>query len=171
MLSASASAEITHQSEGGFATSASRNVAVPPAEAWEALVHPEKWWNGAHSWSGDAVNFSLDPTAGGCFCEAMPAEEKFVVGGVEHMRVVSVMPGRQLRLAGALGPLQSEGLAATLTVELKPSGGGTEILWSYVVGGYARFPFAQVAPAVDGVMTEQLGRLSRFIETGSPEPR
>ena len=75
------------------------------------------------------------------------------------MRVIGVMPGAMLRMSGALGPLQSEGLLGTLTVTLEDVEQGTRITWEYVIGGQARFPAAQFAPVVDGVQTEFLTSL------------
>src|ERR1700760_2531141 len=49
------------------------------ASAYAAVTHPEKWWNGEHSYSGSASNMTLDPVAGGCWCEKLPAG-----GSVQH---------------------------------------------------------------------------------------
>ena len=38
------------------------------ASSYAAVTHPEKWWNGEHSYSGDASNMTLDTSAGGCWC-------------------------------------------------------------------------------------------------------
>ncbi len=141
--------------EHGFTTSNSATVSASPDAVWAALIDPAQYWNGEHSWGGDAAAFSLDPRAGGCFCETLPDE-----GSVEHMRVTMVQPGRTLRLSGALGPLQSEGLAGSLTWQLEPVDGGTRIVQSYAVGGHMAFPVEAIAPAVDGVVREQLERLA-----------
>lgn len=154
LIAAPAAAEVA-VSDTGFATSNAATVAAPPEEVWTALVAPARWWNPAHSYSGEAVNFSLDPRPGGCFCETVGER-----GGVEHMRVVLAMPARTLRLAGALGPLQGEGVAGAMTWELEPVEGGTRIVQSYVVGGHMRFETATIAPLVDGVVGEQLERLA-----------
>lgn len=108
-----------------------------------------------HSWSGNAANLSLDPRAGGCFCERLPSR-----GSVEHMRVIYADPGKQLRMTGSLGPMQGEALAATLTVTLATANDGTKLSWQYKAGGYSALPFAQLAPAVDGVLAEQFHRLA-----------
>ena len=159
-------AEVTHRSPQGFATSESVEVGVGPSEAWAVLVHPELWWNPDHSWGGDAAAFRLDQYAGGCFCEDLPDG-----GSVEHLRVVFVQPYKTLRMKGALGPLQGEGLDGTLTVELaETSTGGTRISWEYVVGGFARYDLAAIADPVDRVQDEQLRRLAALLSTGSPEP-
>jgi hypothetical protein len=92
-------------------------------------------------------------------------------GSVEHMRVIAAMPPKLLRLSGALGPLQGEALAGTLTVTLKPmpdrgQNGGTHLTWSYVVGGYMRMNVEDIAPLVDKVMTEQFTRLAKAVAAG-----
>ena len=77
--------------------------------------------------------------------------------------MVYAAPGEMLRLRGSLGPLQSEALTGTLTVTLKAVDGGTEIDWTYVVGGHARFSLQELAPVVDGVIGEQFGRLGDML--------
>jgi hypothetical protein len=39
---------------------------------------------------------------------------------------------------------------------------------SYSVGGFMEGGFEKVAPAVEGMLTEQVARLKRYIETGKP---
>ncbi len=39
---------------------------------------------------------------------------------------------------------------------------------TYSVGGFIDGGFDKMAPAVDGVLGEQLERLKRFVETGKP---
>lgn len=155
LTAAPAAAEVT-LSDQGFATRNSVTVAAPPQAVWEALIAPPRYWNPEHSYSGVAANFTLEPRAGGCFCEALADG-----GSIEHMRVVLVMPRRTLRLVGGLGPLQSEGAAGALTWQLAPAeGGGTRITQTYVVGGYLTLDRAATAPIVDRVLREQLERLA-----------
>jgi hypothetical protein len=158
-----ASAEITEKSDAGFVSRSSADIAKPPMEVWTTLIAPAGWWNKAHSWSGDSANLYIDAQAGGCFCELLPLPKDSVEGArrgsVEHMRVIHANPGQVLRLTGALGQLQGEAAVGTLTIMLKPVGGGTHIVWEYVVGGYMRFKSDEIAPAVDKVMSEQLDRL------------
>ncbi len=156
-LTAPASAEVVETASGGFATHDSAVVAADRQAVWEALVHPQQWWS--HSWSDDSANLTLEPVAGGCFCETIPAQGSWPAGSVEHMRVIMVIPGSVLRMSGSLGPLQAEGLAGTLTVTLEDAGEGTRISWDYITGGEARYPPAQFAPVVDGVQSEFLGAL------------
>lgn len=157
LLAAPASAEVVESSGGGFATRDSAVVAADRRAVWEALVHPEDWWS--HTWSGNSANLHLDARAGGCFCETLPAADGWEEGSVAHMRVITVMPGSTLRMSGALGPLQAEGLIGTLTVSLEDVEQGTRINWEYITGGQARFAAADFAPVVDGVQTEFLTAL------------
>lgn len=160
-----AAAEVTSQSDVGFATIGGITVAATPGEAWAALTEPKLWWSPEHSWSGDAVNLSLDPRAGRCFCEALAGG-----GSAEHMRVIYAVPGQQLRMAGGLGPLQSEALAATLSVTLESQAGGAKIDWTYKVGGYTDLPLEKIAPAVDAVVSEQFHRLAVHLGSGAAVP-
>lgn len=162
-----AHADVTAQSEQGFV---SRNVVVvagSPAAVWKKLVTPAAWWSSDHTFSGDAANMTLDPVAGGCFCEVLPAEggpaakAPVARGGVQHMRVVFVDRAKALRMVGALGPLQSEAVSATLTITLKEVDGGTRVIFEYVVGGYMRYPTDKIANAVDIVMVNQLVSLAK----------
>ncbi|GAA5051971.1 SRPBCC family protein [Erythrobacter westpacificensis] len=168
LLAAPASAEVVESSTGGFATHDSAVVAADRQAVWEALIHPEDWWS--HTWSNDSANLSLDPRAGGCFCETLPAADGWGEGSVEHMRVITVMAGSTLRMSGSLGPLQAEGLTGTLTVTVEDAGAGTRISWDYVTGGEARFPAAQFAPVVDSVQTEFLTALVDRLGGAVEEP-
>ncbi|RGP40977.1 hypothetical protein BPTFM16_01272 [Altererythrobacter insulae] len=179
--SGTASAEIVASSENGFVTRDSAVVDATPMEVWLALTSPGKWWNDAHTWSGDAANMTLKPQAGGCFCERIPedmdADRVTLEGSVEHMRVVQAFPERALRMRGGLGPLQSEPVSGVLTVVISEAEEGTRIVWEYVVGGYMRYEVGVIAPAVDGVMTQQLngladllGRIDAPVSAPEPEP-
>lgn len=159
-----AAAEVVQSSPNGFVVREGAVVKAGPEFVWATLAEPARWWNKEHSWSGDATHLTLDPRAGGCFCETLPNG-----GSVEHMRVIQSAPRRMLRLKGALGPLQGEAIDGVLTVELKPVNGATSIEWTYVAGGYARFPLEDIAQAVDMVLGEQSTRLAALIDTGDPE--
>jgi hypothetical protein len=159
LMSAPAAAEVAAVGEDGFAVHHEGTVAAAPDVAWAELAKPADWWNGAHSYSGDATNMTIDPVAGGCFCEIIPGK-----GSVEHMRVVLVDERvRALRLRGSLGPMQGEALTGTLTMMIEPAGTGAKITWDYVVGGYARMPLEDLAPLVDQVIGEQFGRLATLL--------
>lgn len=174
-----AQAEVVTQSPAGFVIKLSADTTATQNDAWKALITPNKWWSGEHTYTGDAGNLWLDAQATGCFCEKLPkpadapAEQR--MGSVEHMHVVYADPQRGvLRMVGGLGPLQGEALHGTLTITLKPIEGGTRIEWDYVVGGYMRMNPEQIAPLVDKVLGEQLTRLVGWlapIEVDSKPPR
>ena len=86
------------------------------------------------------------------------------------MRVVYAAPGVGLRLRGALGPLQAEGVDGALSWTLAPVEGDTNVTQSYVVGGYIRGGMEPWAPRVDRALDEQLQRLKNFVE-GKPLPQ
>lgn len=158
--------EVVQSSAGHFVTRDSATVKAAPKAAWLALIEPGGWWNGEHSWSGDAANLSIVPQGGGCFCERIPekdaANETGLAGSAQHMTVVMAEPMKVLRMRGALGPLQSEPVDGVLTVTLQAdkASGGTKLVWEYVVAGHMRFEVAKISKAVDGVMSEQLKRLA-----------
>jgi len=155
-----AAAEVAASSDSGFASHNEVLVDATPAQAWAAMIQPGQWWNGDHSYSGNAANMTLAPHAGGCFCEAIPGSGGGPSGQIEHMRVLYVVPGSTLRLSGGLGPLQSEAVTGVLTMTIAADGDKAKISWDYVVGGYMRTPMAQMAPLVDQVVREQLLRLA-----------
>lgn len=165
-----AHAKIVDQSDAGFTVAHTAQVAATPADAWKMLRMPESWWSKDHSWSGDAANFWLDSQAGGCFCEKLP-DTGGGVGSVQHARVLFSKPGQMLRLSGAFGPLQSEALTGTLTIQIKETPTGSALRFDYVVGGYMRFKVADIAPAVDKVIGEQLLGLANALGGALPPTR
>jgi uncharacterized protein YndB with AHSA1/START domain len=161
LAAAPAAAEVKSQTEAGFALESVATINAGPREVYAALGHPERWWNSAHTYSGDAKNLRLDMKAGGCFCERIPK----VKSQIAHGQVVYLQPERALRLSAALGPLQAEGVGAALTWTIKPlADGATELRQTYVVGGYMRAGAANLAPVVDRVMVEQLARLKAHLD-------
>ncbi len=167
--------EVVSQSPAGFAIKLSADAAAPRDEVWKALIAPNRWWNGEHTYSGKADNLYIDAQATGCFCEKLPkpadAPEGQRMGSVEHMHVVYADPQRGvLRMVGGLGPLQGEAVDGVLTITLKPVDGGTRIEWTYVVGGYWQVDPEGLAPIVDRVLAEQLGRLAGLFPPAAAEP-
>ena len=175
-----ARAEVVARTETGFVIRLASEVTAAPAEAWKTILTPAQWWQSQHTFSGDSANLTLDPQVGGCFCEVLPRPEGAPAtqkpGGVQHMRVVYIEPPRAMRLVGALGPLQSEALAATMTITVKPTEKGSRVLFEYVVGGFMRYKVDEIAPAVDRMLTAQLnslaGKLGPVVEpVAAPLPK
>jgi uncharacterized protein YndB with AHSA1/START domain len=161
---ASANAEVKQAAADSFLIVQSARVAATPAKVYAALPRIGEWWNGDHSYSSDAANFSLAAEAGACFCE------RWSDGSVEHGRVIFAQRDKLLRLSTALGPLQGRAVTGILTFELKADANGTLIELTYRVNGASTSTLDKSAPAVDEVLGEQLARFARFVETGSAAP-
>jgi len=148
----------------GFLVKFEVSVNAPATKVYDALVGQiGSWWDSEHTYSGDAKNLSIDARPGGCFCEKLPNG-----GGIEHARVIYVAPREVLRLSGALGPLQTSGVAGTLTWKLTGGTDNTRLQLSYSVGGFIDGGFEKMAPLVEDVLHQQLDRLKQFVETGKP---
>ncbi|NWK96852.1 ATPase [Sphingobium lactosutens] len=163
-MAAPAHCAVTGTSEQGFAIESSVEIAASGDAVYALLAEPGRWWSDAHSYSGDSANMTIDARAGGCFCETIPSKAG-VPGAIEHGRVIYAVPGRQLRLSAALGPLQAEGATGALDFTIAPSGKGVKVVMTYVVGGYLRAGPAALAPMVDQVLGEQLAGLKRAAES------
>jgi uncharacterized protein YndB with AHSA1/START domain len=162
LVAGAARAEVTDRSAAGFEVTEKATIAAPQAKVWKALMQPGRWWSSQHSFSGDAKNLRID--GGGCFCETLSK------GAVRHLTIAYADGSSQLRLFGALGPLQLTGASGHLAFVLKPAGETTEVTLTYDVGGYAKGGLAEKwAAPVDKVLGEALGRLKKYAETGKPD--
>jgi len=161
-----ADAEIKDSAPGGFTLENSIQVPVAPMTAWKALVDDvDRWWPRDHTWWGAESVLSIEPRAGGCFCERHGEQQ------AQHLLVTFVDPGRLLRLTGGLGPLQGMGLSGALEFRLTPADGGrTTITMYYRVGGYTPDDLSKFAPVVDGVQALQLGGLAALLGGGQVHP-
>ena len=160
-----ARAEVVEATPGGFQVKETTEIAAPAAKVWAALGQVGGWWSSEHTWSQDAKNLSLDLKPGGCWCEALPAG-----GGAHHMSVIFVSTAKSVILEGTLGPLMFSGASGHLVWNLAEKDGHTTLTQTYYVGGYFPGGLDKLAPAVDGVLGDQLGRLKRYVETGRPTP-
>lgn len=130
-------------------------IAAPAAAVWETLLHPERWWPPDHTWSGKRESLSLEPAAGGCFCERWDGNS------VEHGRVVMLMPGKVLRLDAALGPLQELAISGVINVALEEKDGATTMVVTHRVSGDPTHKLDAFAPIVDQVNGLQFGNLAK----------
>jgi uncharacterized protein YndB with AHSA1/START domain len=165
LAAAPASAAVIDAQPGGFQVRSVLQVAAPPDKVWAAYSQIGRWWSSSHTFSRDASHLSLDPKAGGCLCESLPGG-----GSVWFMTVIYAQPGQELRLKGALGPLQPMGVEGVLVWSVKPAGAGSELTWTYTLGGYMPGGLAAIAGPVDQVLAEQQNRLKAFVETGAAPP-
>lgn len=165
LISNESPAEVVSVGAGGFEVREQAHVAAAPAAVYAALLTPGRWWDPEHTYSGDASRLTLDAKAGGCWCEALSDG-----GSALHLTVVYVAPGKTLRLRGALGPLQSMGVDGSLTISVATAGSGTDLKFTYAVGGYDKDGFDELSKAVDFVLGHQVARLQKFIETEPHRP-
>jgi uncharacterized protein YndB with AHSA1/START domain len=165
-LAADAQAAVVGAGATGFQVQHGARIAAPPDKVWAAIVRPSGWWNPEHTWSKDAGNLSINPVAGGCYCEKWPG------GSVAHMTVIYAVPNRTLRMSGGLGPLQSMGVTGAMTWTLAGTAdGSTNVTLDYAVGGYSPNGFETWSKAVDGMLAEQFNRFQLYMQTGHPDAR
>ena len=156
-IAAPALAEVKAKAPDAIVIQIKGEVALDRDAAWARLLEIGLWWNGGHTYSGDAANMKLDAMAGGCWCELWAG------GEVEHGRVVMVMPMSVLRVSTALGPLQELGVSGALTLTLSDGAAGkTAITLDYKVSGSSVSGLDKLADAVNQVLTEQVAGFTKL---------
>jgi hypothetical protein len=159
LIGGNCSAEVIGVAANGFEVRETIHLAASADKAYAALMQPAKWWSSNHTFSGNAANLYLEGRAGGCWCESLPGG-----GSAEHMRVVYVVPGKTLRLRGALGPFQGLAVDGAMTWSIKSVADGTEISVRYAVGGYVKDGFDALSIGADKVLAEQIQLLKKFLD-------
>jgi hypothetical protein len=148
-------AKVASVAPNGFSVTHEATVKLAPKEAYEAFLNIGSWWDKSHTFSGDPKNITIDPKPGGCWCEALADG-----GFVKHMEVGQAAPGKRLVFHGGLGPLHFMGATGAMTVTFKKADAGTAVTLTYSVTGYDPGSFEKLAPAVDGVLGEQLAHFA-----------
>ncbi len=156
--SAPAAAEVVSASPNSLEIRQTVDLPLPPDAAYQAFTAVGTWWDPEHTYSGDANNLSLNAVPGGCFCERNPKAG----GGVEHMRVAYVEPGKRIVLTGSLGPLLFEATTGVMDVQLKSTATGSQLTLNYKVAGFAKGGADKLAPIVDRVLGTQVSRLRAY---------
>ncbi|KRB08723.1 polyketide cyclase/dehydrase [Lysobacter sp. Root690] len=166
-----APAAVKDVAANGFTIENEQTVPVDPATAWKALVgEVDRWWPKDHTWWGAGSTLSIDPRAGGCFCEIGRDGKQQAL----HMTVSFVDPGKTLRLLGGLGPLQGMGLSGAMEFRLAPAAqGGTRITLYYRAGGYTPDDLSKFVPVIDKVQGLQLAGLADYLRkpTDASKPK
>lgn len=129
---------------------------LDPKALWARLIRPQDWWSSDHTYSGDAANLALTAKAGGLW------QETWEGGSVEHGRVLAVQEGKQLRLDAPFGPLQGMGVTViwTISIAADEDSGGSRVVFDEIANGSAASGLDKIAPAVDGVKSEAIQRLT-----------
>ena len=118
-------------------------------------MEPKEWWDGDHSYSGDASNLSMADTAGSYW------REDWDGGSVIHGQVLMVKEGEQLILSAPFGPLISTGATCIWTIKLSATDdGGTQISSTHTVAGAPGTGLEDLAGPVDFVMGNGIARLA-----------
>lgn len=160
-LSTSHHAEVLHIADTGFIVSNQISVSNDIDTTWSAFVDEvDNWWPKDHSWWLDQGTFSIEPVAGGCFCEKASEGRS-----AEHMHIAFVDPGKTMRMTGGLGPLQGLGMFGALDFVFEETDSGTTVTMTYRVNGINPDGFAELAPIVDTVQGLQIGGLQNFLNS------
>ncbi len=152
-------AEVSGSSASGFTVTQSVTTTASVKHAWQGMTgRIDRWWSPEHTWSGDAGNLYIKLAIGGCFCEHLKPR-----GEVEHLRIIYFNPGKEVRFDGALGPLQSMAAQGRMIWKVDPAENGSTITFTYLVSGSVEGGFTAIAPAVDGVLKQQIERLASYL--------
>lgn len=161
---APALAELGKVTPSGYLVTIKAPIKATPRATFIAIQQVGKWWSDEHTYSGHAGHMTLEYRAGGCFCE------RWNNNSIEHARVLYVERDKAVRLQGSLGPLQEMAVNGIMDFKLQARGDDTTLNFTYRVRGSADDGLDKTAAAVDRVLTEQVTRLVRYVETGSPVP-
>ena len=158
LSAAPAAAEVVERHADGFTLRFEVAMETTPEDLLGSLGEIGKWWDGAHSYSGDAANMTLVMEPNGCFCEALPNGATF-----EHGRVVSIDPATGVLMNAPLGPLKATATKADLRFGWASANRGRTVVMTFVVEGPGLGAFAD---PVDGVMGGAFSRYVRYVEYG-----
>lgn len=154
-----AQAAVKDATPAGFTVENQVLIQALPAQVWQAMTAQiDRWWPKDHTWWGTASTLTIDPRAGGCFCEIAGKQQ------AQHLQVVFVDPEKTLRMSGGLGPMQGMGLHGVAEWTLKAEGTATRVSWRYRAGGYTPDDLSKFAPIVDTVQAQQLAGLANWLQ-------
>jgi hypothetical protein len=103
LVATACAAEVIEKDADHFVLRYSVGLETTPDDIYGAIGEVGQWWNGAHTYTGDARHLTLPLNVGACFCEAMPDGTNF-----EHGRVVEADPNLGVLLDAPLGPLKGD---------------------------------------------------------------
>ena len=156
-LSLPVGADVVRAAPDGFQIHLVRSSDLPSNLQYARMADLAAWWSPSHTYSGDAENLSLSSVSpGGQWLETWDG------GEVRHGEVIAVLHqggNHMVRFDASLGPLQGIGVEAVLTVSISADGAGSEVTMDYFVTGAGFQALNDIAPIVDGVLTEQIDRL------------
>lgn len=151
------SAEVIARTADSFTLRYQSAMETTPEDILSSMTLVGEWWDGAHSYSGDAKNITIDMTVGGCWCEKLADGTDF-----RHATVLAIEPDR-LAFNAPFGPLNGKATRADFTVAWPGDNKGWMVTWVMVIEGPGLGAYAD---AVDGVMGAGFGRFTRYLEYG-----
>ena len=152
-------ADVVKTVSNGFQIKHKFETKLSKQDAFQVFVSDfSKWWDAAHSYSGQAKNLSIDIQQR-CFLEKLPKG-----GFVRHLEIVYYEPGKAIRFTGGLGPLQQMGVCGAMTVNFSEQNGTTVVEVEYNVCGLMEQGLDRLAPAVDQVLSVQFQAFAKLCD-------
>lgn len=151
-------AKVDNQSEQHFVIKHEFTVDIPVTKVFQKFKQVELWWEGSHSFTGDASNLYFDFDKQRCYCEQIPTG-----GFVEHLSVIHVTDNQKVVFSGGLGPLQDHPVSGKLIWQFEQQDNKTKVsleyrVFGFIVGGMDKWP-----SAVDYVLGVQVKRLEQLL--------
>ena len=150
-----AASKSKHWSTVGLTIENTAWVDADPQAVWKAFVEDaDKWWPDEEAWRGRG--------------DARRAIVPLARQRMSNLHVLSVEPGRRMRLRDDVGPLQGMGEQhGALEWCFAEENGGTRITLRYGTHDYLPDDISQLATAVEEVQSERLQGLARYLRTPS----
>lgn len=152
-------AKVDTQSNQHFVVKHEFTVEKPLMSVFQKFKQVDKWWEGDHSFSGDASNLYFDFDKARCFCEQMPNG-----GFVEHLQVIHVEEMKKVVFSGGLGPLQEHPVNGKLIWQFEAQDNLVKVSVEYRVFGFVVGGMEQWPKAVDFVIGVQVKRLKAMLD-------
>lgn len=155
-----AAAEVVERGPDHFVLRFELALETTPDDIYGAIGDLERWWDSAHTYSGDAANLTLPLEVGACFCEALVDGTTF-----EHGRVLQADPETGVEVDAPLGPLRGRATMARWSIGWSGANRGQALVMTFIVRGPG---LGAMADPVDGMMQGQFSRLAHYVEYGEP---
>lgn len=154
-----AKAEVSEVSEQHFIVSIKTTLTTPRDQAYQQFLQIGDWWQDSHTWFGDASTMTIEPKAGGCFCERNGNKQAL------HMTIAQVNPEVSIQMIGGLGPLQSLAVNGHMLWKFESTeDGNTKLTLTYRVTGFVNQNTEDWSKAVNAVLQQQVDNLRTKFE-------
>ncbi len=158
LIAISAQAKVLDKAANGFTIEISVETEASAEQAYQQFLNVGDWWNSDHTWFGDAKKMYIEPNVNGCFCEIDGAKQAI------HMTVSYIVPNKEVRMIGGLGPLQMMGIHGGMLWKFEPQENGKlKITHRYQVTGYSKDGIDKLAEIVNQVQTIQVKGLQKAL--------